>query len=695
MYRKQIAKKTSPYFPITPINKKTIPTPIYGSLSGTIQRAVANPETLREDEWLQLHKTIGTKATNEIKSGKRTSWVPEFKGIFAQLGGDWGQVSEPIQTKEKDEVNESEDQPALKKRWEQEDIGISAQLGGDSGQVDTPRQKMELEKVGESEAICEKNTGLPEELKVEVENKAGYSLEDVRVHYNSPKPAQLQALAYTQGTEIHVAPGQEEHLPHEAWHVVQQKQGRVKPTKQIKGIRFNDDERLEKEAEVMGRRTGRKHQSPLKPKRTAMYREDSAMPIQKVERVYIEDIEYTGDMVAEVGQQVFNRVLNEVEKRGMKIKGDVWFNSLEELHKYIKKGKVEGIGEWKGLWINFAEKGPCVIGEEKHSYEKYSFMKAINISHWLVEGKSERSIVGQIRADIPGPSKVSQSHTMRKYRGDNGGMALENYWLRAAQGLTYYWNELSPNLKKVDRNEPETISKLSVTIAEKDALEELIETVTRYDSKSRRMQLEEKQEYDDNWTGRILDELAKAQDYIFSAIELGLSDYLKIMSYTGAQRKREVIYWIEELGEEQKQKTREMGKFFSLFSKAIQMLAHYNYIAIATKEELAYDEKTSMEESPLIVWGTRREYYMLKNIEDALKESPPPKMIVMGDAHVKNRKKQLNELIGKDGEIIEKANMDKVARIGHKRKSGARGPRKRGIKKNEEREMMAPSKWHD
>jgi hypothetical protein len=27
-------------------------------------------------------------------------------------------------------------------------------------------------------------------------------------------------------------PGQEQHLPHEAWHVVQQKQGRVKPTGQ-------------------------------------------------------------------------------------------------------------------------------------------------------------------------------------------------------------------------------------------------------------------------------------------------------------------------------------------------------------------------------------------------------------------------------------------------------------------------------
>ena len=40
MYRQRIAKKTSPSLPTTPINKKTIPTPSYDSLSGTIQRAV-------------------------------------------------------------------------------------------------------------------------------------------------------------------------------------------------------------------------------------------------------------------------------------------------------------------------------------------------------------------------------------------------------------------------------------------------------------------------------------------------------------------------------------------------------------------------------------------------------------------------------------------------------------------------------
>lgn len=97
------------------------------------------------------------------------------------------------------------------------------------------------------------NTGLPDNLKSGIENLSGYSMDDVKVHYNSDKPAQLQAHAYAQGTNIHLAPGQEKHLPHEAWHVIQQKQGRVKPTMQLKGIvNINDDASLEKEADLMG-----------------------------------------------------------------------------------------------------------------------------------------------------------------------------------------------------------------------------------------------------------------------------------------------------------------------------------------------------------------------------------------------------------------------------------------------------------
>jgi hypothetical protein len=71
-------------------------------------------------------------------------------------------------------------------------------------------------------------TGLSDTLKTGIENLSGLSMDDVQVHYNSLKPAQVQALAYTQGTGIHVGPGQERHLAREAWHVVQQKEAHYK-----------------------------------------------------------------------------------------------------------------------------------------------------------------------------------------------------------------------------------------------------------------------------------------------------------------------------------------------------------------------------------------------------------------------------------------------------------------------------------
>lgn len=97
--------------------------------------------------------------------------------------------------------------------------------------------------------------GLPAQLKAGIEAMSGMSMDHVKVHYNSGKPAQLQAHAYAQGSDIHLAPGQEHQLPHEAWHVVQQAQGRVQPTMQMKaGVPVNDDAGLEHEADVMGAR---------------------------------------------------------------------------------------------------------------------------------------------------------------------------------------------------------------------------------------------------------------------------------------------------------------------------------------------------------------------------------------------------------------------------------------------------------
>ncbi|WP_337098454.1 eCIS core domain-containing protein [Paenibacillus sp. YIM B09110] len=85
----------------------------------------------------------------------------------------------------------------------------------------------------------------------------------VNIHANSSEASKVGALAYTQGNDIHFAPGQynpessqgQELIGHEMTHVVQQRAGKVKPTTEISGMPVNDDPKLEREAESMGRRT--------------------------------------------------------------------------------------------------------------------------------------------------------------------------------------------------------------------------------------------------------------------------------------------------------------------------------------------------------------------------------------------------------------------------------------------------------
>jgi len=105
--------------------------------------------------------------------------------------------------------------------------------------------------VGESAV---NRTGLPDHLKQGLETLSGLDLSGVRVHHDSPRPKEIGAHAFTFGPDIHVAAGQQRHLPHEGWHAVQQMQSRVLPTSQLAGLALNEDSGLEREADIMGAR---------------------------------------------------------------------------------------------------------------------------------------------------------------------------------------------------------------------------------------------------------------------------------------------------------------------------------------------------------------------------------------------------------------------------------------------------------
>lgn len=116
---------------------------------------------------------------------------------------------------------------------------------------------MEYGKLQRAERRAERQevnlTGIPAQMKWDLEARSGLSLDDVRVHYHSDKPAGLGALAYTQGTQVHIGPGQEGHLRHELGHVVQQKLGLVRPNARFPGgPALNTEEALERQADAIG-----------------------------------------------------------------------------------------------------------------------------------------------------------------------------------------------------------------------------------------------------------------------------------------------------------------------------------------------------------------------------------------------------------------------------------------------------------
>ena len=111
----------------------------------------------------------------------------------------------------------------------------------------------------------EHETGIPDHLKTGIENHSSYSMYDAKVLYNSDKPAQLQAHAFAQGTDIHLTSGSEKYLPYKA----QQKPGEVQLAVQKKG----DESSSEKETDVIG---GKAMNTPISSNPSALQKSSNS-----------------------------------------------------------------------------------------------------------------------------------------------------------------------------------------------------------------------------------------------------------------------------------------------------------------------------------------------------------------------------------------------------------------------------------
>jgi uncharacterized protein DUF4157 len=138
---------------------------------------------------------------------------------------------------------------------------------GPHGPGQTPGKRtrtMELDSAPDAAAPRGGGQRLPEPVQAKMSRSFGADFSGVRVHEGAHVSA-LGALGYTQGNDVHFAPGEyqpasprgQELLGHELAHVVQQRQGRVQGDVQGKGGAINADPALEREADEMGARAAR------------------------------------------------------------------------------------------------------------------------------------------------------------------------------------------------------------------------------------------------------------------------------------------------------------------------------------------------------------------------------------------------------------------------------------------------------
>jgi hypothetical protein len=113
---------------------------------------------------------------------------------------------------------------------------------------------------------------LPPSIRQKMESFYGTSFADVRIHVG-PHASAIGALAFTQGSHIHFAPGQynpstpqgQSILGHELAHVVQQRSGRVK-NPFGSGVAVVQDHSLEAEADRLGARAAAHNGGSAQPK---------------------------------------------------------------------------------------------------------------------------------------------------------------------------------------------------------------------------------------------------------------------------------------------------------------------------------------------------------------------------------------------------------------------------------------------
>lgn len=229
----------------------------------------------------------------------------------------------------------------------------------------------------------------------------------VQIHEGS-QAAELGARAYTQGTDIHFAPGQyqpesqsgQELLGHELAHVVQQGQGRVQATGQAKGVEINDDAKLEHEADMASARAARGEPAGIGGSSSA-----HGASLQAVQRMKVREVPEAAELHPDTRKKHVVPADEQAEKARAAYTSSTFVTSVDVItdvvnsndHNFVENtgqasdrfdfeanvniyqwNKTEGVGKGKPVEkvIDNAST-PCEIGVKKNGVDK------LQVTHFM------------------------------------------------------------------------------------------------------------------------------------------------------------------------------------------------------------------------------------------------------------------------------------------------------------------------
>ena len=224
------------------------------------------------------HNSFERSFSVQTKPGKPSSDLKTQLSKAARFGHNLSQMS-PVQSKAAIQRQEEQEEPEQMKsestiqrqqkpEEEPEQMKSESTIQRQEKPEEEPEQ-MKSEQNAQTSIQRQPNpaatspgagNSMPKALRAKMENSFATDFSNVNIHTESAQAKSIGALAYTQGNNIHFAPGQynpdsrsgQSLLGHELTHVVQQRAGRVPVPHQSKGAPINADLALEKEADDMG-----------------------------------------------------------------------------------------------------------------------------------------------------------------------------------------------------------------------------------------------------------------------------------------------------------------------------------------------------------------------------------------------------------------------------------------------------------